>query len=116
MTKRQSAGDLLVRSLQAELGENMEFDPREIALLQLAKSQADDITTLEALLREQGASVIGSTGNPRLSPIFSELRQSRLTLSRILGQIKMPDEGLGVSKNAIKSRAAQVRWSRQKGL
>ena len=116
MTKKMTAGDVLIKSLEAELDEGMEFDPREVALLHLAKSQADDITALEALLREQGASVIGSTGNPRLSPIFSELRQSRLTLSRILGQIRMPDEGLGVSKNAIKSRAAQVRWNRQKGL
>jgi hypothetical protein len=115
MTRKQSAGDSLVRSLQNELGPDMEFDPRELALLQLAKSQANDITTLESLLEVEGPSVIGSTGNPRLSPIFSELRQSRLTLSRILGQIRMPDEGLGTSKNAVKSRAALVRWNREKG-
>lgn len=109
-----TSGDKLVALLNQSLPGGAEWDEREQALIDLARRQANDIDQLERLLALEGASVTGSTGQSRLNPAFAELRQQRLALSRILGDIKLPDEGLGASKNVTKSRAAHVRWDRVK--
>lgn len=114
MAESMTAGDKLVASLSASLPEDVEWDERETALLDLARRQANDIAALEALLAEQGPVVTGSTGQDRLNPVFAELRQQRLALGKILGDVKLPDEGLGASKNAKAQRAAQTRWNREK--
>jgi hypothetical protein len=114
MTSDPTKGDELVALLDGSLPDDAEWDEREAALLDLARRQANDIDQLERLLAMEGATVIGSTGQSRLNPVFAELRQQRLALSRILGDIKLPDEGMGISKNVTKSRAALVRWDRVK--
>jgi hypothetical protein len=104
------AGELLRQDLDAALLPEQEWEEREAALLVLASRQADDIEKLEAVLAMEGPTVVGSTGQSRLNPAFAELRQSRLALARILGDIRMPDEGVGSSRNIKKVRSAQRRW------
>jgi hypothetical protein len=107
-----TAGELLAIQFNSALPEGVEWDERELAMLMLAQSQANDIQALEGVLEDQGAVIIGSTGQQRLNPVFAELRQQRLALSKILAEIKLPDEGLGSTKNVVKQRAANARWDR----
>jgi hypothetical protein len=108
-----SAGEKLRTQIDAALPDGAEWSERENALLDLAVRQADDIGSLEAVLEAQGPTVKGSMGQSRLNPVFAELRQSRLALSRILHDLKMPDEGLdgGQAKDTKAQRAARVRWN-----
>lgn len=109
-----SAGSLLRQQMDGALPNGAEWDEREAALLSLAEAQADDIDALEKELEHQGPMVIGSTGQQRLNPIFGELRQQRLALSRILSDLRMPEEGMGKPKNTVKQRAANARWDRER--
>lgn len=116
MGRTQSAGDKLAQDFNGALPDGAEWDERESALLDLARRQADDVATLEAQLVIEGTSVVGSTGQARLNPIFAELRQQRLALSKILADVRLPDEGLGQSKNVTKQRAANSRWNKLKAV
>lgn len=107
-----SAGDRLLTQLNEALQGSAEWDERESALLDLARRMADDIDRLETVLTEQVSVIKGSTGQDRLNPVFGELRQQRLALAKVLGEVRLPDEGLvgGAVPNAKKSRAAATRW------
>lgn len=115
-----TAGDGLVTQLRAALPVtdqgHAEFTERELVIVDLARRQMNDIETLENLLAEQGATVVGSMKQPRLNPIFAELRQSRIALSRILAELRMPDEGFSDGKNVRKQRAANHRWGNDQGF
>lgn len=90
------------------------FDVAELAQLELACAQADDVAALEVLLASDGLVVPGSSGQPRLSAVVSELRQSRLALAKLLGAIALPS-GEDRPRTAAQqrgSRAAHVRWER----
>lgn len=114
MSKEPNAGDKLVKQFTDALADGEEYDERETALLDLARRQADDIAALERQLEAEGATVAGSMGQTRLNPIFAELRQQRLALAKILHDVKLPDEGLGASRNSQQQRAARSRWDRDK--
>src|SRR5690554_3261573 len=111
-----SAGTELVAQLNSALPVTdegaAEWDERESALIDLARRQADDIEKLERLLEMEGSSVTGSTGQARMNPAFSELRQQRLALAKILSGIRFPDEGYGSSSNRQQAQAATKRWSK----
>lgn len=114
MGKQIAAGDKLVRQFTDALADGEEYDEREVAVLDLARRQANDIAALEGQLEAEGGSVTGSTGQSRLNPIYAELRQQRLALAKILQSVKLPDEGLGSSRNSQQQRAARSRWDRDK--
>lgn len=104
------AGAALIAQINAALPENGEWDERELAILDLARRQANDIADLETVLAGQGPLVKGSMGQERLNPAFAELRQQRLALGRLLESIRLPDEGMGHVPDPKKSRAAATRW------
>lgn len=112
MAAKLTAGDKLVQQFRDALGKDEEYDERESALLDLARRQADDIQALEDQLEAEGGAVKGSMGQTRLNPIYSELRQQRLALAKILHDVKLPEEGLGSSRNSQQQRAARSRWDR----
>lgn len=92
-----------------------QLDPPELAVLALACRQSDDVATLEAELADQGPTVEGSKGQPRLSPIFAELRQSRLALAKLLAELRLPidAEAAGLTPASRRAQhAANVRWGR----
>ena len=106
------SGRALWRSIHAALGDEHELDERELAVLRLACAQRDDIAGLERALRDTGLVARGSKGQPRLSQVVTEVRQARLALSRLLGEIKLPDID-EVPRSASSQRAqhaANVRW------
>jgi hypothetical protein len=110
MTKSTEAGVALIAQINAALADDAEWDERELAILDLARRQANDIAALEQVLETQGPLVTGSTGQQRLNPAFAELRQQRLALEKMLASIRLPDESMGRVPDAKKSRAAATRW------
>jgi len=92
-----------------------DFTTAEQALLLAACRQADDIALLEQLLDEQGPIVAGAQGQPRLSPVLSELRQSRIAFAKLLGALSVPDDFDDRPLTARSRRAkaaATTRWNR----
>ncbi len=84
-----SAGD----RLRASVTGRYELADHELVLLDSACAQADMIARLEALLADD-LTTRGAAGQVRLSAAVTELRQSRLALSRLLTDLALPpDEG-----------------------
>jgi hypothetical protein len=107
----KTAGAALVAQMNSALPAEAEWDERELAILDLARRQANDIAALEVVLDTQGSLVTGSTGQQRLNPAFAELRQQRLALGKLLEAIQLPDDAtMGRVPNAKKARAAATRW------
>jgi hypothetical protein len=70
------------------------IDVYEAPLLAAACRQADDVARLEEIIASDGVIVKGSTGQPRLSGAVTEVRQGRLALAKLLGELRLPaDEG-----------------------
>lgn len=92
------------------------LDPHEQPGLVLACRQLDDVARLEDLLDRDGLVVTGSTGQPRLSAVVAELRQSRLAAAKLLDALALPvDDETGSATPAAKRarRAAESRWARK---
>jgi len=108
----EPAGEVLRRQYDAALGDDTEWDEKDIVILELAQRQANDIQALEEVLAADGMTVRGSAGQVRLHPAVAELRLQRLTLTRMLAQIPLPDEFGQPKKNPVKQRASRRRWDR----
>jgi hypothetical protein len=102
----------LVAAIRDGLPTSHEWDERDRALLDLAARQAADIDRLETDIAEQGVRVQGR-GASVLNQSFCEVRQARVALARILGQIGIPDTTPTRSLHARK--AAIARWQPQQG-
>jgi hypothetical protein len=112
----QEAGSALWSAIHAAAGDEFELDERESAVLALAARQLDDLAGLEAELRRTGLWVEGSTGQRRLNPLVSEVRQARLTVNRLLGSIALPDGDVAERRTASSlraSRAASSLWAQR---
>lgn len=111
-------GTLAADDLRALLtGAGIEFNEAERAILDAACRQAGDIRRLEQVLDTQGAVVVGAAGQERLSPVFSELRQARVALAKLLDHLAVPDMdgATGSTPSARRAkRAADARWARVK--
>jgi hypothetical protein len=91
----------------------LELDARELAILRRAAKQADDNAALERAIKRDGLMIEGAAGQPRLNAAQTELRQGRLALARMLGQLALPAEegAAGTTANSRRAqRAANVRW------
>ncbi len=87
-----TAGDALAAQLNGALPEGGEWDERE------------------------GPTVTGAAGQSRLNPVFGELRQQRLALSKILSGLRLPDEGMSGVRDAVKRRRAHKAAKAQQGV
>ena len=107
-----AAGKALWRRLTGAF----EFAEHELALLEVAARQADDVAALEAIIRDDGMVVAGSAGQPRLNGAVAEVRQGRLALGKLLGALALPDEAdRPASAATLQARkAAESRWSRKR--
>lgn len=90
-----------------------DLDDHEVPGLLLAARQLDDVARLEALLDRDGLVVAGSNGQPRLSAVVTELRQSRLAAARLVDALALPVDESGSTTPAVKRarRAAESRWA-----
>jgi hypothetical protein len=102
-----STNKAFVVALRSSLPSSQEWDERELALFALAEAQAVDIDRLEADIAEKGPRVPGRGGDV-LNQAFAEVRQARVALARILGQIDIPEATSPASLHGRK--AAEARW------
>lgn len=92
------------------------FAQHELHTLEWACRQVDDLALLEQAIEEQGATVVGSAGQPRLNPAITEARQARLALAKLLGSLALPAEDVAdapvlTERQKRAKHAADVRWS-----
>ena len=66
----------------------MEVDERELAILTLACRQADTVASLEAAVKRDGVMIPGAKGQRRLNATVTELRNGRLALTKLLGELE----------------------------
>ena len=99
----------VVDAIREGLPPSYEWDQRDAALLALAARQAADIDRLEADIAERGVRVPSGRGEV-LNQAFCEVRQARVALARILGQLDVPEAVRPASLHA--SKAARARWGR----
>jgi phage terminase small subunit len=95
-----------------------ELTNRERAVLRAACGQADLVADLEKALKIEGVIVKGAAGQKRLNATTTELRQSRIALARLLGELAFPDAEGEPPVNSASERgrkAAQARWQRRRG-
>jgi hypothetical protein len=105
--ERPGSAAELVDAIRAGLPDSHEWDEREAALLNLAYRQAADVDRLEEDIAERGVRVAGRGGEV-LNQAFCEVRQGRVALARILGQVEIPES---LSSRSLHGRkAAEARW------
>lgn len=104
------------RALWRRLVAVYDFEEHELAVLEVACRQLDDVAALEAVIARDGMVVAGSQGQPRLNAAVAEVRQGRLALGKLLGLLALPDEAerplTAASRTAQK--AANARWNRKR--
>lgn len=100
----------LVAAIRDGLPSSHEWDERDRALLDLAARQAADIDRLEADIAEHGVRVQGR-GASVLNQSLCEVRQARVALARILGQVDIPATTPPRSLHGRKAAAA--RWQQR---
>lgn len=110
-----TAGEELRARFNDSLPDGAEWSERELAVLDLAVAQADDIDALEQALETHGMFVTGSMGQQRLNPVVTELRLQRRSLASLLSELQMPDESGGIAKDPKKQRAAHAMHDRKTG-
>lgn len=102
------------RSLWQQVLGDFELAPGELALLVQACHTVDELDAISAALAAGPAVVVGSTGQPKASPLFAEARAHRLVLGKLLEQMALPDVGEdeGKTPNQLRAqKAAETRWS-----
>jgi hypothetical protein len=111
------AGKALWAQMGAALPDGWQFDERELAILEAAARQADDVASLQRAIKRDGMMTKGSIGQRRLNAAVVEVRQGRIALSRLLGELSLPDEAKEKGGTAAGKRglhAAKVRWDRER--
>lgn len=105
-----TAGRDLWTAITSDIDQDFELDHRELAILERACRQADDVARCEQVVERDGPEATGSAGQPIVSPYLVEARQGRATVSRLLASIKLPEEtDLSERSNAGRALAGQ-RW------
>jgi len=105
MTRRQSAGDRMVASLTAALGDGLEWSEAEQITLGLLRTQADNAATLQALL---DAEVGSDATRPRLvAELAAELRLHQQAIAKFVAALPTDETPV---KSARHVAAAQARW------
>ncbi len=78
----------------------------------------DECEALRAAVDADGATVPGSSGQPRVHPALGELRQHRLALGKLLAQLALPDVDESTLSSPVQvrgRRGAAARWGGQRG-
>lgn len=111
ISKTATRGERYFRSVS----EQYDLSDSELELLEACKRILDEIDELQKSVDLHGVTIQGSTGQTRVHPALSELRQHRLALGRLLAQLQLPNEDgekLASPAQAKSRQANQVRWSR----
>lgn len=85
-------------------------------MLDLACRQADDTAALEKAIAVDGVMLVGAAGQRRLNAAVTELRNSRLAVSRLVGELALPADEDAPAETAAQRRARKAvttRWNRK---
>ena len=99
----------------ATISATYELSDSELELLVETCRLLDEIDALDAAVRVDGVTVLGSAGQVRVHPAVAEARSHRLALARLLAQLALPNEDGAVipTGTALRARkAAQTRWAK----
>ncbi len=102
-------------ALWDEVSEAYELRQDEQRILEHACRTVDELARLQQALVESDIVVVGSTGQPRSSPLIAEIRGHRQLLSRLVQQLDLPDLEAPAQRSALSQRkaaAANARWDR----
>lgn len=108
-TTKPTRGALFFNSTK----ETFDLSDTELELLETCARTLDEIDELQNSVDREGLTVKGSTGQTRIHPAVSELRQHRLALGRLLAQLQLPNEDgekLASPAQAKSRMANQMRW------
>jgi terminase small subunit-like protein len=110
MSKKADPAPETIEAIRTGLPPGVELDEREEAILDLAARQARDVHAAEADIATRGYLVEGSRGQEVLNPSLAEVRQSRLALGKLLGQLDLPESTRDALRGA--RHAAEARWGK----
>jgi len=85
----------------------------ETQLLREACRTLDEIDVLRDAVDQDGPIVPGSNDQPRAHPAFAEMRAARVSLSKLLAVLALPDEDgdtLPTLRQVKARKAAETRW------
>ena len=100
----------MIEAIREGLPHGVELDEREEALLDLARRQARDVGAADADIASRGYLVPGSRGQDVINPSVAEVRQGRIALGKLLGQLDLPESTRDAVRNT--RTAAETRWKR----
>jgi P27 family predicted phage terminase small subunit len=113
------AGSALWRSIVSDVPDDAELDARELVLLEQACRAADHESALQAVVKRDGVTAKGSTGQKVVHPALVEARQQRLVILRLLSAIGLDDDTAAAATSPASRRArraAEARWYRRDRL
>jgi len=94
-------------------------EPGKVHILTQACRVADIITELDEAADEAPLTVMGSMGQPVISPFIAEARLQRALLAQLLGRLGLPDNDEDDDAGELRARrseagrvAARTRWKR----
>ncbi len=104
----QAAG----RGLWKKMVGSVELREDELPILEGACRTADDVARLTAALVDAPIEIKGASGQMRVNGLFGEVRQARLSLSRMMQMLAPQDD----DRRSVAGRAlARQRWQGRKG-
>jgi hypothetical protein len=94
------------------------FEPKELIVLEMCCRQADNIAELDREIKKSGVIATGYSGQERISQCVIEVRQARIALARLLGELALPsvDSKPMSARSARAKRAADSRWTRVRAV
>jgi phage terminase small subunit len=93
----------------AEYNPELEFDDRELLVLETASQTADTIAALDEAIDEDGHVIDGLHG-PKVHPAVAERRLQHTALLKLLASIQRTETGLKTPAQVRGSNAVNTRW------
>ena len=106
------------RAFWRDTAAGFDLERAELELLAEVCRSLDEIDELTAVVRRDGVTVAGSTGQVRAHPAINEVRSHRLALGRLLAQLALPNvDGVTIpSPSSLgAAHASRSRWGRSDG-
>lgn len=110
-TGTKASGRRLWRSV---LG-RYELEEHELALLREAVRCADLLDDLAAVVAKDGPMLLNSRGDVVAHPAVVEARQARVTLTRLVASLRLPEEAPGDLARGQRRGAARGAYARRFG-
>jgi hypothetical protein len=108
------AGKALYGQILEELPPGLEFDAREMALLERACTCADAVEALDQVVAEEGPTTTGSRGQTVVHPALQESRLQKIVLLRLLKALDLAADSDDETPAQTRARhAARARWARR---